>query len=232
MTHVFSSDLQRAQRTAQAVIDAQASAQEGSLSLVRVPELRERDFGSAEGKRFGTPHPDAESVEEMRYRAERFVQAHLAPLLQQRMATATASRGAIVVVSHGLLLNSLLRALLTRFAPSELARLVRPRLGRRQGCVRSGYIASWSNTGYVEIAITLESALGGVGTMAADSASSAAASNVDGLKPNIRLAVVKVNVVSHLEGLRNRREGIGRLDSRQRTLDSFFTPTAKRRKAE
>lgn len=111
------------------------------MRLVKVPDLRERNFGSAEGKRFGTPRADAESHEEMRARAARFVRNELDPTL----ARGAGYRGVVVVVSHGILLNSLLRVLLMRYAPDELARM--------SATTRSEYLTSWSNTGYVEMAV-------------------------------------------------------------------------------
>lgn len=225
VTHVFSSDLQRAVNTAQAVIDAQTPGQtipgREQVRLVKVPELRERDFGSAEGKRFGAPRADAETHEGMRRRADRFVATHVEPLLRDRASKG--ERGLIVVVSHGLLLNSLLRVLLTRYAPGELARLAQP----GPGPSRSEYLASWSNTGYLEMTV-------GAHPPAAPSGEPVRRSIHDGDQHKIKLAVVRVNSLTHLEGLKKTRGGIGsaQFDSRQRTVDSFFAPTAKKRKVE
>ncbi|KAK1754383.1 phosphoglycerate mutase [Echria macrotheca] len=219
VTHVFSSDLQRAANTAQAVLEAQASRESSAaipgrapVRLVKLPELRERDFGSAEGKRFGTPHADAETHEKMRLRADRFVRAHLGPLLQNSVA----SDGLVVVVSHGILLNSLLKVLLTRFAPSELARLA-----PGPGSGRSDYLASWGNTGYLEMVVRQPFPSG-----------AAAGPESRDRRERVSLAVVQVNALHHLEGLKKTRGGIGsaRFDSRQRTMDSFLAP--RKRKAE
>ncbi|KAK4444405.1 phosphoglycerate mutase [Podospora aff. communis PSN243] len=216
VTHVFSSDLRRAADTAQAVLDAQTqpstsvSARE-QVRLVKVADIRERHFGSAEGKRYGTPHADAETHEAMRVRADRFVRMRLAPLLQSQAGRP----GMVVVVSHGILLNSLLRVLLGRFAPGELARLAASSgTGTRLG---AEYVASWSNTGYLEMVV--------------GSAPAAAARPSGGL---VGLTVVKVNAVEHLTGLKKTRGGIGsaQFDSRQRTMDSFLVPASKKRKAE
>ncbi|KAK0705549.1 histidine phosphatase superfamily [Lasiosphaeris hirsuta] len=212
ITHIFSSDLQRAAHTAQAVIDAitrSPTAPDGSpfrLHLVKVPDLRERNFGSAEGKRFGASRADSETHEAMRARAERFVRWHLAELL------AGGGEGSIVVVSHGLMLNSLLRVLLARYAPAELERLAGP-----PGVERGEYLTAWSNTGYLEMVVKR-----GV----------AAAVPSGGL--NVSLVVIRVNVVDHLEGLKKTRGGIGsaQFDSRQRTLDSFLTPSSKKPRLE
>lgn len=229
---MFSSDLQRAFNTAQALIDAQTLAGAASLPtamaipgqeqvrIIKVPELRERNFGSAEGKRFGTPRPDAETHERMRARADRFVVTRLAPLLQDRVSEG--GPGLIVVVSHGILLNSLLRVLLTRYAPAELARLTP--LGPRPASPE--YLASWGNTGYLEMAITAH-------VPAAPRGGPVPGFRLDRQQHRIKLAVVRVNAMQHLEGLKKTRGGIGsaEFDRRQRTVDSFFTP-AKKRKAE
>lgn len=223
ITNVFSSDLQRAVNTAQAVVDALATEGQGSatppndpLALVQVADLRERDFGLAEGKRFGTPHADAETHEQMRTRADRFVRTHLVPLL-------LGGTGSVLVVSHGLLLNALLRVLLTRFGPGEMAKLA------GQGGPRSEYVASWSNTGYMEMVVRTAPAVPGpiVGE-------GSGRSGTVGQRLKIVLVVLQVNSVGHLSGLKKTRGGIGsaQFDNRQRTMDSFLVPTAKKRKAE
>ena len=221
VTHIFSSDLQRAAKTAQAVIDAQSAPPQGTSSLaipdreqvrlVKVPELRERNFGSAEGKRFGTPHADAESHEEMRVRAARF----LGNQLEHVLTLGVGQRGVVVVVSHGILLNSLLRVLLTRYAPEELARMA--------ASARSEYLVSWSNTGYCELAVR------SVATPRPPSGGTAPASS-----PRLQLILIGSNMVTHLDGLKKTRGGIGssQFDSRQRTMDAFLVPSAKKRKID
>ncbi|KAK4197099.1 putative phosphoglycerate mutase [Triangularia verruculosa] len=215
VTHVFSSDLQRAVETAVKVVDAQllrntnqddddgdeldANQQLKPLQLV---DLRERDFRSAEGRKFGTPHGDAETHEEMRLRAARFVQGHLVPLLESGD-----SKAIVVVVAHGLILNSLFRALQARFGV------------RHRGSETS---AAWSNTGYLEAVVKA----------AADNEGLIAEASGDRKtkQPPFCLTVVGVNVLRHLEGLKKTRGGIGsaQFDKRQRTMDSFFGPASKK----
>ncbi|KAL2016983.1 hypothetical protein VTK56DRAFT_2702 [Thermocarpiscus australiensis] len=250
--HIFSSDLRRAVETAQAVVDAQAplvkidgvpdadadADADGvtrplPLRLVQLPELRERYFGSAEGERYGAPHADAESHEEMRSRAERFVLGHLAPVLAGQGAGA---EGVIVVVAHGLILNSLLRVLLSRYGPEEMTRLA------KSGTGRAGYLASWSNTGYVEAVVEVNPVPPPV--VDGSDAPSASAAVVSGERmpqpqpqpqqKRISLSVVGVNVLKHLEGLKRTRGGIGsaQFDKRQRTMDTFFGPAAKKPRIE
>ncbi|KAK0737315.1 histidine phosphatase superfamily [Apiosordaria backusii] len=216
VTHVFSSDLQRAVDTAVKVVDAQLfrrTKQDGNngdvpdstdqLKPLQLRDLRERDFRSAEGKKFGTPHGDAETHEEMRLRAASFVQGHLVPLLTTEEADAI-----VVVIAHGLILNSLFRVLQARFGTEPRG---------------SEMAAAWSNTGYLEAVVK---------ATAADKAGSTAEASGDRKtkQPQFTLTVVGVNVLCHLEGLKKTRGGIGsaQFDKRQRTMDSFFGPASKK----
>ncbi|KAK3904106.1 hypothetical protein C8A05DRAFT_32115 [Staphylotrichum tortipilum] len=226
VSHVFASDLRRAIETAQAVVDAQlagADAADGkappSLTIVQLRELRERDFGVAEGKKFaaGQGLEGAESQRQMRLRAEGFVQSHLSPLLR----SADGAAGSVVVVAHGLILDSLLRVLLARFAPGETAVLGDARM------------TGWSNTGYAELGVEVNSSLVAVSE---GSGAVAAAAKVSGDRtpalpqPHVTLSLVGLNVLKHLEGLKKTRGGIGsaQFDKRQRTMDSFFGPATKK----
>ncbi|KAM7206449.1 phosphoglycerate mutase [Naviculisporaceae sp. PSN 640] len=227
--YVFSSDLQRAADTAQAIVDAQISTVADKAPtgyehprVVKTSDLRERNFGSAEGKRFGAPRDDAETHDEMRVRAERFINVHLGPLLND-LVLGVKPAASVVVVSHGILLNSLLRVLLERYAPSELSRLAMA--GPAAG--QAAYLASWNNTGYLEAAIGTSSLPPGASSIGLSRAApSMAASPV---VPFVTLRVARVNAVDHLDGLKKTRGGIGsaQFDRRQRTVDSFFRPVAK-----
>jgi len=228
ITHVFSSDLQRAANTAQAVINAFTPAGTSAavtaatvetpgqeqVRLVRVPELRERDFGEAEGKRYGASHRDAETPEMMRARATRFVVTRLAPVLHDYVAKG--QPGFVVVVSHGIFLGSLLRVLLERYGVMELLRLVGP------GLTPPRPLASWSNTGYLELAVS------------APPQAPPSGERNDRSRCSVNLTVVQINTVQHLEGLRKTRGRIGnaRFDTRQRTVDSFFKPAPKRKSGD
>jgi hypothetical protein len=209
--------------TAQAVVDAQQSSQ---VAVVQLADLRERDFRSTEGVRFGSPaligaggnpHPDAESQAEMTVRVERFIEGFLGPVLTA--AAETGRQGTVVVVAHGIILNVLLRSLLTRYAPAELIRLVRPGPGK------SEVLATWSNTGYLEAETTVAAPGSGVLAPLTPSARSLLS---DG-QGKVRLNVVSINNTDHLRGLRKTRGGIGsaKFDSKQKTMDSFFKPAPK-----
>ncbi|KAL2265817.1 hypothetical protein VTJ83DRAFT_6917 [Remersonia thermophila] len=251
---VLSSDLQRAVDTARAVVeevtrarssrDGGASNAEGTadgrdqqpaqapktpgalapLELIQFADLRERDFGAAEGEKFGSARArslaaaGAESHDQMRQRAERLMSNHLAPLLRAAEGEpADGESGCIVVIAHGLILGSLLRVLLGRFgAPGAVERLE-----------MSGPVA-WSNTGYAELVV--ERGIVGVartkagGEEAASGDRTLSSARQQRQPPAIRLSVVAVNVLTHLEGLKKTRGGIGsaRFDKRQRTMESFF----------
>lgn len=212
------------------------------MAVVRLPDLRERNFGSLEGVKYGprsvsgsasNAHADAETRAEMQVRVDRFVELHLVPLfmdVESTSVTASAS-GSVVVVAHGIILSVLLRSLLSRFAPSELARLIHPGLGN------TGHLASWSNTGCLEAVVRSDAAvspLTGVASMGAvvgSGNSAMAVTAVSRPEPKIHLTVTAVNNVEHLQGLKKTRGGIGsaKFDSKQKTMDSFFKPTGKER---
>ncbi|CAN8103664.1 unnamed protein product [Discula destructiva] len=157
--HIFASNLKRAVKTAQTVAEAQSNVEgaEKGLEVVQVPELREKDFGSEEGKRFGSRgqqdaagtsraadwvEPESQAL--MKTRIERFVDAFLVPTVLE--AVSDSDLASIVIVAHGIILNVLLRSLLTRFGPEEIAKLAKP----GDATWRSEWLASWSNTGYLE----------------------------------------------------------------------------------
>ncbi|KAK3990724.1 putative phosphoglycerate mutase [Cladorrhinum sp. PSN332] len=217
ITHIFSSDLQRAVQTAQAVVDGQSKSSKdtnkSALELVQLTILRERDFGSAEGKRFGTPHADAETYEQIRARAARFVQCYLVPLLEGSGGPGD-KEPVVVVVAHGLILNSLFRVLSARFGAS---------VGNWDR--RLELSAAWSNTGYLEAIIE---------NNAPEGNTAEASGNRKPQQPRNTMSVVGVNVLLHLEGLKKTRGGIGsaKFDKRQRTMDSFFAPASKKPRGE
>lgn len=120
--------------------------------------LREKDFGSDEGMRFGSrggaqktgpssaaARVEPESQQSMKARVDIFVDQHFVPTAAR--AAADARPAAIAIVAHGIILNVLLRTLLTRFGPEEMARLAKP----GDAPWRSEWLAAWSNTGYLEL---------------------------------------------------------------------------------
>ena len=129
--------------------------------------LREQDFGFYEGKNFfqrpkdgsasgkdahleahrGEPDfKDVESKESMRARVDAFIDEYLLKLFDEEKNEST-----VAVVSHGILLNHLWRAILRRFHASDVA-VVTGLLAADRG-LSLEYLGGWSNTGYLELEI-------------------------------------------------------------------------------
>ncbi|KAK6581972.1 hypothetical protein PZA11_005669 [Diplocarpon coronariae] len=167
ISHIFSSDLQRAFKTAEAVRLAQLQP---PVETVPLEALREQDFGFYEGKQFferprernksgKEEHQDAhrndpgfkdvESKDSMRIRSDAFIDDHLIQLLH-----AVPDYNTVVVVAHGIILSHLWRALLKRFSPG--------RVSVSQGIETLGngfsleHLGGWSNTGYLDLEIKIE----------------------------------------------------------------------------
>jgi broad specificity phosphatase PhoE len=220
--HIYSSNLQRAVRTAEAVLAAQKPG--GNVTLVQLPELREKDFGSGEGMRFGAgrageriPHEGAETPEAMKVRADWFLDRHLFPAL--KTSDNEAKLSACVIVAHGLILSTLFRALCARLLPGHLT--LGPEIPRVGTEYHSSLpvLPSWSNTGYLHGVL---------------SPSSSAAHQASSTSLPFKLHIKGVNCTDHLKGLKKTRGGIGsaRFDDRQKSIDSFFAVKAKKRKAD
>ena len=169
-THLFSSHLQRAAKTAgwlryaQAARNSEASAM-GPPAVLQLPVLMEQDFGFYEGKKFyerpsngkqsGKEHHrqahkdsngfvDVESKESLAQRADLFLDGHLLPLFD------STERGDLVIaiVSHGIMLSSLWKRLLSRLPERSLK--LAPELAATAP-VTLEHLGGWSNTGYLEL---------------------------------------------------------------------------------
>ncbi|KAF4502670.1 hypothetical protein FAGAP_1114 [Fusarium agapanthi] len=140
--HIFSSNLSRAVHTAQAILDAQKRAED--LKLIQVPELREKDFGTGEGTKFGaaTKHEGSETPLAMRKRVDAFLDEHL-PRLDEDST--------VCIVAHGIILGTFYKALRDRTS-SSAGPDAEPE-GQASAFVRP----SWSNTGYIEALTTRDS---------------------------------------------------------------------------
>ncbi|RYP09681.1 hypothetical protein DL764_001107 [Monosporascus ibericus] len=216
---IFTSNLQRAYHTAEAVAHAQPFTDAGMteaqthLEVVRLPELQEKNFGSSEGKKFGArtaasqgdAHSDSETRDSMKTRVDRFLDLYLAPVIDEYVTEDVA----VVIIAHGIILGILFRELLSRYSTKQL------------DSVHGDTIAAWSNTGVLQAKIEPPSA---------EATSLEQSRHRDGLKLTVQLT----NNVDHLQGLRKTRGGIGsaNFDSRQRTMDSFFIPASKKRKLD
>ncbi|KAI9708642.1 MAG: hypothetical protein M1820_003860 [Bogoriella megaspora] len=184
-THMFSSPLKRAAKTADLVREAQgalgarhqdADSESASPLLVkRVAELIEQDFGFYEGKSF------YERTREPKISGK---QAHMEAhngqpgFVPPESAESMASRGdrfldehllpllhmedcsdeaVVAIVSHGILLKNLWRCLLRRL-PTKSVELA-PEISASQTFVDLEHLGSWSNTGYLELDFVKKSSL-------------------------------------------------------------------------
>ncbi|KAI1084795.1 phosphoglycerate mutase-like protein [Whalleya microplaca] len=245
---MFTSNLQRAFHTAEAIASAQPSlSSEGfdsraPVEVTRLAELREKDFGSSEGKKYGakagnnivsTAQSDSESREAMKIRIDQFLDVHLNPIIDKHVS----ENITVVVVAHGIILNVLLSALVGRFPAKRNS----PQSGRQDG--GSEVFAAWSNTGVLQARLELDesrSALdisGHSHSTALETFKEPQSCLDTNVPPHPRISSMTVdftNNLDHLQGLKKTKGGIGsvKYDSRQRTMDSFFKPASKKRKLE
>ncbi|KAH8768955.1 histidine phosphatase superfamily [Diaporthe sp. PMI_573] len=253
---IFASNLQRAVRTAEAVAEAQTTDDPSAevVSVIQLPELREKNFGSEEGRKFGSRGTDQssagwiepESKESMKARVERFIDNHLIPTVLRGFHSDV--NHSLAIVAHGIILNVLLRSLLARFGPDELTRLTRP----TDTPGKMEWLASWSNTGYLEADLRLRinappatarpsppvtpgngrPMLGTVVPRQGSRENAVAAADTRQAEAptlEILMTVTTLNSTEHLQGLKKTRGGIGSaaFDQKQKTMDSFFTRSAK-----
>jgi broad specificity phosphatase PhoE len=163
VAHLFSSDLQRAVITAEAIREAQDPVPPETTKLQL---LREQDFGFYEGKKFferprqgnksgkdahleaHRDEPgfvDVESKESMRIRVESFIDAHLLQLIHE-----VEGDKSVAVVAHGIILSHLWRAILKRFHPFGT---VESSMQATAPGISLEYLGGWSNTGYLDLEV-------------------------------------------------------------------------------
>jgi broad specificity phosphatase PhoE len=163
VSHIFSSNLQRAFKTAEAIREAQSPAPPATTKLQL---LREQNFGFYEGKKFferprernqsgkdahleahrGDPgFVEVESKESMRIRVETFVDTHLVQLMYE-----VEDDKSVAVVAHGIILSHLWRAILKRFLPFVT---IAPDVEASQASFSLEYLGGWSNTGYLDLEV-------------------------------------------------------------------------------
>ncbi|KAK1633298.1 phosphoglycerate mutase family protein [Colletotrichum phormii] len=234
ITHVFSSNLQRAHRTAMLVapVSPTPSPQTGDADALASSKLREKHFGTGEGQSFGARssgdrHEGAEDHDSMRVRAERFVDEYLAPLFacvegerDEEQEGGSIGTESIIIVAHGIILGVLARVLLAAGNFGSLA----------TGTSDQQQHFSWSNTGYLLMRVkTMPPAVD-----AKESAAGSRGGTQNAKWPHLKLEIVEVNCTDHLRGLKKTRGGIGsaKFDEKQKTLSAFFKPTASKRKHE
>ena len=137
--YIFASDLQRAANTADEIRKAIDTP---GLEVVRVPALRERDYGPWEGVKYGAMiegvnsvgKPGAEVTADMTIRVKAFVDT------LEALGVAINWTGCVAVVAHGVILSILSRALAARFPGGDMSQDTEK------------YI-TFRNTGYLEASI-------------------------------------------------------------------------------
>jgi Histidine phosphatase superfamily (branch 1) len=232
-THIFSSDLTRARFTADAIADAQISDKspnESRAERIALEILREQDFGSFEcqswaskstakgvaGKPLDLGHPDfkpKETHDSMTRRMDRFLDEAIHPLL----ITDLGDESTVAIVSHGIILSFLWKALLQRFGARSVS--LGPGVSGVAGTRPLEYLPSWSNTGFLETDIkSVPIRQGPDSLQIAD----------DGLKvPKLsgyQMLINRVNCTDHLKNLKRARGGLGSstYDTKQKNLEGFF----------
>ncbi|KAL9481063.1 hypothetical protein ACSS6W_005849 [Trichoderma asperelloides] len=208
---IYSSDLQRAVKTAEAIAAEQRRVCSRDIPVVEFAELREKDFGSDEGLKFGDSRgraPDSETAESMKARVDAFLDQRLLPLLSSQPDDASS---ACAIVSHGIILGVLYRELCARVSRGGIT--VDPNPSAASSLISPPF---WDNTGFLECTVSMNSA----------------GADEDKSLP-LRLHVQRVNCTVHLKDLKKTRGGIGSAayDEKQRTLTSFFVPGSKKRKS-
>ena len=246
-TNIFSSDLQRAAKTASAIRHSQQKVygDSGLPSVKRLPILREQDFGYYEGKPFyarlkdsrraGKDHhrvqhmndpnfKDVESKESMTVRMDEFLDEHLVPLLKRL----SKKEPTVAIVSHGIILASLWRCILKTFEARSVK--LKPGLAVGSGDYKTlEYLGGWSNTGYLELDIQKSSLANTIDSV--DAIHSSRESSMKQLKESKpatlegwKMTIKIVNGKEHLKGLKRTGGGVGssKYDESQRKIESFF----------
>lgn len=246
-THLFSSDLQRAYKTAEAIRIAQSKKNPNSKNfnpqVTQCKVLREQDFGFYEGKPFyarpsgskksgkdshreeHASEPgfqDVEAKESMATRADTFIHEHLVPLICGPQEVTVA------VVSHGIILNYLWRGLVKLFAKRTVCISPGLAVGGASASTPLEYLGGWSNTGYLELDIEPVVSRAEPAVSESDKKPDPeheARVDPDLLSPlpELRMVIKAVNGKDHLTGLkRTRGVSSGKHDEGQKKIDGFF----------
>lgn len=245
-THIFSSNLSRAYKTAEALRAAQPKSDKCQVVSARLEELREQDFGSYEGTSHKSldnakyngknisPKPnlqdpdfrDIESKDSLACRANKFLDEHISPLMA---VEPIASQAVVVIVSHGILLSSLWRCLLRRLPPNSVT--IDPKI---QPILALEHLGGWSNTGYLSLDLRFN------GRLITQEQSSVSIHRDDQhnrvptellFTPHVTetfrcylLIIRAINCKDHLRDLKRTRGGVGssRFDEGQKLIHTFF----------
>ena len=187
--------------------------------VLRLPELREKDFGSLEGMYWAKPAPpvsegwvEPETSEAILLRVNQFLAAHLFPVVEELLDGSGDAGKAVVVVAHGITLSHIVNALVAQLRSGKC-----PVYG-----LPDGGTTSWRNTGYFECFLEPLTP----GSFDPSHPQSSPSQTQPTIFPSdLKATVERVDCVDHLAGLTKTRGGIGsaRFDASQKTLDTFFT---------
>lgn len=243
-TNIFSSDLQRAFKTAEALRRAQGIGNDQEEVALRevsqLTVLREQDFGSYEGEPFYSrprdskksgnaddmdiDFKDVESIDSMTRRMNSFVADHLLQLLYGEDLKVQPT---VAVVAHGIILSHLWRCVLNLFPPGSVTLNPNLSVGIEGTRVVLEHLGGWSNTGYLELDILP----GPVDPVAANGSANSVPRVPQSLLKSLslqplpfKMSVETVNGKEHLKNLKRTGGGIGSSvhDERQRKIDSYF----------
>ena len=226
--------------TAAAVSDAQknrfTNGEHRTVPVVPLEMLREQDFGSLECTHWANnraaftddspPNPEVagfkpkETAAAMEKRTNGFLDDYIVPLL----ATDQEEENVVIIVSHGLILSVLWKALLARFGQRTIS--LSAEAGATNGLRGLDTLPHWANTGYLELEIEPyipELARTTPSTESAASAQSPLYRNA-GVLVDWKMTVRAINCRDHLNNLKRTGGGVGSAtyDARQKNLEGFF----------
>ena len=162
LTHIFASPLTRAFMTAEAVLAKKKH--DGTLEIVKVDALKERDFGRFEGKPYtsdeksegndkkrktGCELGGIETAASLAKRSDAFIDDFLLPLFA---TDGLEDEYIVAVVAHGMLLSHMWRRLLPRLPRKSLT--IAAEVTASKGNVILEHLGGWSNTGYLELSFS------------------------------------------------------------------------------
>lgn len=250
LTHIFSSDLQRASKTANAIRLAQDSQKDGSdnLDILTLTVLREQDFGSMEGKSFSarkrgseissvvhhrsqyntdSNFMNVESKESMNRRMNGFIQDHLLPLLCHETSVL---EPAVCIISHGIILSHLWRCFLKVFPRKSVILAPSTERGTSSPVVLE-HLGGWSNTGYLELDVHKSGAEAEASMsdfkgnlLPHEQQPTTTDQSLPPILPHLKMIIKTINGRDHLKSLKRTRGGVGssKHDEGQKKIESFF----------
>lgn len=228
---VFASDLSRAHITAAGICSQQPQRENGAPSLTPIisSDLRERSYGSLEGKPLVntatkpepkqndsarpapgnsfTPHIEIETVVAMRQRAISFLNQHILPSLFE----CPNLEMNVAIVSHGAFLRVFWSRIVELFDPTNIS--MDPNIDYWNDGPAAFILPSWSNTGFMQLSI-----------QPGPEELKQKISDPEVLLKGWIMTIIAVDHKKHLESLQRTRGGIGSAthDSRQKRIDQFF----------